>query len=81
MWRLILGEEKGGLGDTVAGAFIPEPVLIVRYSITYIVRVRLDVEIYSEEQVFFYVLKNYLGYDLILGLPWLHHNNARFKPK
>ena len=31
----------------------------------------MDLGSHSEEGVFFYVLPNNLGYDLILGLPWL----------
>jgi hypothetical protein len=48
--------------------------------ITQIVRVRLDLDSHSENSAFFYVVPDQLGYDLILGLPWLSRHDARLEP-
>ena len=39
--------------------------------ITHIVWTRMDLGLHLEEGAFFYILPDNLGYDLILGLPWL----------
>ena len=36
---------------------------------------------YSEENAFFYILPDNLGYDLILGLPWLNQHNRQLEAK
>lgn len=45
-----------------------------------VVRARLDIDNHGEEGAFFYVMPDYLGYDLILGLPWLNRHDARLDP-
>lgn len=49
--------------------------------ITQVVQARLDIGTHSEEGAFFYVLPDQLGYDLILGLPWLKRFDGRLEPK
>ena len=36
---------------------------------------------HSEENAFFYVLPDNLGYDLILGLPWLNWHDRQLEAK
>ena len=49
--------------------------------ITHIVRTRMDMGTHSEENAFFYVLPDNLGYDLILGLPWLNRHDGQLEAK
>ena len=49
--------------------------------ITHIVWTRMDIGTHSEENVFFYILPDNLGYDLILGLPWLNQHNRQLEAK
>lgn len=49
--------------------------------ITRIVRARLDLDSHSENDAYFYVMPDKLGYDLILGLPWLNRHDARIEPQ
>lgn len=44
-----------------------------------VVRTRIDVGTHSEEGAYFYVIPDNLGYDLILGLPWLKRYNGRLE--
>ena len=41
----------------------------------------MDIKTYLEEGAFFYVLPDQLGYDLILGLPWMKKFDARIEIK
>lgn len=50
-------------------------------NITQIVRTRMDIGTHSEDGAFFYVLPDNLGYDLILGLPWLNRFDGRLEAK
>lgn len=62
----------------------PKPVRGVTGTVEYItkvVRTRMDIETHSEDRAYFYVLPNCLGYDLILGQPWLVRHDARLEPK
>jgi hypothetical protein len=49
--------------------------------ITKIVRARLNISRHSEEGTYLYVLPYLLGYDLILGNPWLKRHDGRLEPK
>ena len=49
--------------------------------ITRVVRTNLDIGTHSEKGAYFYVLPDHLGYDLILGLAWLQHNDSRMEAK
>lgn len=50
-------------------------------SITKVARARMDIDSHTEEGAFFYVVPDHLGYDLILGLPWLRRHDACLEPK
>ncbi|EAA65145.1 hypothetical protein AN0003.2 [Aspergillus nidulans FGSC A4] len=39
--------------------------------------VQLDIRAHTEKGAYFYVIPDNLGYDLILGLPWLEQHNRR----
>ena len=41
-----------------------------------IVRCRIDIEGHSEQGTFLYVIPDHLGYDLILGRPWLNYHDV-----
>lgn len=46
-----------------------------------IVRVQLDIGAHTEKGAYFYVIPDNLGYDLILGLPWLEQHDGRLEAK
>ncbi|EAA59061.1 hypothetical protein AN3500.2 [Aspergillus nidulans FGSC A4] len=46
-----------------------------------IVRVQLDIGAHTEKGAYFYVIPDNLGYDLILGLPWLEQHDGRYPPQ
>ena len=41
----------------------------------------MDMGTHSKENAFFYVLPDNLGYDLILGLPWLNQHDGQLEAK
>lgn len=49
--------------------------------ITQVVRTRMDIDSHTEEGAYFYVIPDHLGYDLILGKPWLVRHDGRLEPK
>ena len=56
----------------------PTPIQGATSQIKYIMHIvwtRMDIGTHSEENVFFYILPDNLGYDLILGLPWLNQHD------
>ena len=60
---------------TVKGA-VGEPS-----TLTEIVRVRLDIGTHSEIGACLYVLPDQLGYDIILGMPWLKRHEGQLNAK
>jgi transposase InsO family protein len=50
-------------------------------SVRHIVRTSLAVGRHYDQVAYFYVLPDHLGYDLILGLPWLEYHDARVEPR
>lgn len=49
-------------------------------TIQQVVRSSLSVRSHFDQVAYFYVIPDNLGYDLILGLPWLKHHDARLEP-
>ncbi|CBF89606.1 hypothetical protein AN0376.2 [Aspergillus nidulans FGSC A4] len=43
--------------------------------------VQLDIGAHTEKGAYFYVIPDNLGYDLILGLPWLEQHDGRLEAK
>jgi hypothetical protein len=50
-------------------------------TLTEIVRVRLDIGTHSEMGACLYVLPDQLGYDMILGMPWLKRHEGQLDAK
>ena len=46
-----------------------------------IIQVQLDIGAHTEKGAYFYVIPDNLGYDLILGLPWLEQHDGRLEAK
>jgi hypothetical protein len=46
-----------------------------------IIQVQLDIGAHTERGAYFYVIPDNLGYDLILGLPWLEQHDGRLEAK
>ena len=62
----------------------PTPIQGATGQIKYIMHIvwtRMDMGTHSEENAFFYVLPDNLGYNLILGLPWLNQHNRQLEAK
>lgn len=49
-------------------------------TISQIVRTSLSIDHHFEKETYFYMIPDSIGYDLILGLPWLRQQNACFEP-
>jgi hypothetical protein len=49
--------------------------------ITKIIQAQLNISRYSKEGTYLYILPYLLGYDLILGNPWLKQHDSRLEAK
>jgi hypothetical protein len=52
-----------------------------KLTILEIVQVCLDIGTHIKRDLYLYVMPDYLGYDMILGLPWLERHDGQLEPK
>jgi hypothetical protein len=46
-----------------------------------IIQVQLDIRVHTKRGAYFYIIPDNLGYNLILGLPWLEQHDRRLEAK